>query len=343
MEDNICERCNKLKPNNCFLKADLKNKNRVLWCATCIADFKDIVTKNNTLLDEGETPFKMCMSCKEEKNLNSFTKDKSKAGGTRATCKKCDKPRLQKANEHTGKERRARFLLKKEEQLKDQTDKKCSNCQETLPLTLFGNKGTASWCKTCTNLRHRRRSVNDKAYLENRRKRAKVYNNYRKNSPQAEEYKERARERIKGYRTHRQRFEKLCNEYVRYKWDLDRLIAHVAEFEVFTGLTFQRAYDIRYENYYAYVHYILESFKVPSKTYNEKVAILETMRGIFSNRQIRKMERSFYRAINYTPRRLRHGDQTAEEELLKVARFIIEIVDDKHIPMVKLTGSDLYD
>jgi len=109
---------------------------------------------------------KICTKCKEEKDLNSFTKNKNHKDGLEYFCKLCKK-------EHQES--------KKEMTYPDIVSKVCSKCKVDKPLSEYG-KCTSCFlkvkpsCKKCRNLEYLEDIPRVKKYKEDNKEYLKEYN-----------------------------------------------------------------------------------------------------------------------------------------------------------------------
>lgn len=141
-----------------------------------------------------EENVKKCSICKEVKNINLFSKNKSSKDGFKNYCKQCasyaNKKYREKYREEINKRNRA-FYERSKQNSKQRTEKElqkgvkyCTRCKSILPIENFrqrGNGGFYSTCRKCDNERNREYRLNNyEKYKQQHRKSEQIRNKRKK-------------------------------------------------------------------------------------------------------------------------------------------------------------------
>jgi len=111
---------------------------------------------------------KICPTCKIQKDILFFSKNKSRKDGLSRQCKECFKKEYN-IHYHTKKSPRLKENLKKDHKV-------CSNCKKELPLDIFkpgiGRFGVGPNCRTCFNIKwnqYQKKTHQNRNYNKNKK------------------------------------------------------------------------------------------------------------------------------------------------------------------------------
>lgn len=201
---------------------------------------------------------KKCSACKEEKEIESFNKDKAIPDGYDRSCKIC---RRRMRRETYFRKKHGIKIQRKKEKLPTPEKKTCYDCKEEKPSSMFHNSktnldGLCGNCKQCAYKKYRSYIKSDKykeknkeysrtSYLKNREENIAYTKEWRKKNPEkvkANEKKFRSKPIERAKKNLRGRLKKLMSG--EYKYDVsvgcskDELIAYL-ESKFQKGMTWE--------------------------------------------------------------------------------------------------------
>ena len=139
---------------------------------------------------------KRCISCKEEKGFEHFSKNRNSKDGYKNYCKKCaskyNKRYREKHKEKVNAKNRAWYhssKLNKEKRTNEALSKKeqmCSCCNTVKPITEFYKRGNGGFYKECKNCHNKKMKEYTESNREKVLKRKRLY--YKNNRERSLEY-----------------------------------------------------------------------------------------------------------------------------------------------------------